>query len=458
MDIESLYGLYRRSAGITTDSRTIGKGEIFFALRGPTHDGNSHALAAIEAGALAAVVDDHSLSGEGIVVVRDVLETMAALAAFHRRRLKMPVIAITGTNGKTTTKELVTAVLSRRGMVHSTAGNFNNHIGVPLTLLSAPDDASFLVVEMGANHMGEIDALCRIAMPTHGLITNIGTAHIEGFGSFDNVKKAKSELYRWLAANGGTVIYNDDNPVLCELITAINHTVPYSAPGNHSLSAKPDEGDGMVLRVSATIDGHVHRFETGLFGVYNLDNVRAAMAAGLLFDVPVSGIIDAVSSYRPSNNRSQVTQTGRNTVIRDAYNANPSSMEKAISSFAALVTEKKMVILGDMLELGDESGPGHTAVIRQLTGLPGIKVVLVGPLFRDAAANLPDMQIPGYESESEFQAGRLPVSVAAGDFQAVFFPTSEAAAEWLKTEKLEGYTILVKGSRGIQLEKVFPSL
>ncbi|MEZ4997622.1 MAG: UDP-N-acetylmuramoyl-tripeptide--D-alanyl-D-alanine ligase [Bacteroidales bacterium] len=458
MDIESLYGLYRRSAGITTDSRTIGKGEIFFALRGPTHDGNSHALAAIEAGALAAVVDDHSLSGEGIVVVRDVLETMAALAAFNRRRLKMPVIAITGTNGKTTTKELVTAVLSAGEWCTALQAISTITSVFPFTLLSAPDDASFLVVEMGANHMGEIDALCRIAMPTHGLITNIGTAHIEGFGSFDNVKKAKSELYRWLAANGGTVIYNDDNPVLCELITAINHTVPYSAPGNHSLSAKPDEGDGMVLRVSATIDGHVHRFETGLFGVYNLDNVRAAMAAGLLFDVPVSGIIDAVSSYRPSNNRSQVTQTGRNTVIRDAYNANPSSMEKAISSFTALATRKKMIILGDMLELGDESGPGHTAVIRQLMGLPGIKVVLVGPLFREAAEKLREMYIPGSDSEGEFQAGRLPVSVAAGDFQAVFFPTSEAAAKWLKTEKPEGYTILVKGSRGIQLEKVFPSL
>ncbi|MCU0457855.1 MAG: UDP-N-acetylmuramoyl-tripeptide--D-alanyl-D-alanine ligase [Bacteroidales bacterium] len=444
MDIESLYRLYRRSAGVTTDSRTIRKGEIFFALRGPTHDGNRHAAAAIDAGALAAVVDDPSLDGEGIVVVRDVLETMAALAASHRLRLKMPVIAITGTNGKTTTKELVTAVLSRKGKVHSTAGNFNNHIGVPLTLLSAPDDVSFLVVEMGANHMGEIDALCRIAMPTHGLITNIGRAHIEGFGSFENVRKAKSELYRWLGANGGTVIYNDENNVLSGLVAGMARAVPYSEPGSHSLSAGPDDDEGMVLRVSATIDGVVHRFETGLFGRYNIDNVRAAMAAGLLFDVPVSGIIDAVSSYRPSNNRSQVTQTGKNTVIRDAYNANPSSMEKAISSFAGLKAEKKMVILGDMLELGSESRPGHEAVIRQLISLPGIRAVLVGPLFREAAA--------AFQSEQLLAAG------TPGGLQAEFFPTSEEAAEWLKAENPQGYTILVKGSRGIMLEKVFPSL
>ena len=196
MDIERLYELYRSSSGITTDSRSAGRNQIFFALRGPNHDGNRHAIAALEAGALAAVVDDRSLSGEKMVFVDDVLETLTALAAFHRRRLTVPVIAVTGTNGKTTTKELLTAVLSRKGKVHSTSGNLNNHIGVPLTLLSAPGDAMFLVVEMGANHRGEIAALCETAMPTHGIITNIGTAHIEGFGSFDNVREAKSELYR----------------------------------------------------------------------------------------------------------------------------------------------------------------------------------------------------------------------------------------------------------------------
>jgi UDP-N-acetylmuramoyl-tripeptide--D-alanyl-D-alanine ligase len=430
MEIERLYELYRNSSGVTTDSRTVRKGEIFFALKGPAHDGNRHALAAIEAGALAAVVDDQSLSGEGIVVVDDVLQTMTGLAACHRRRLTVPVIAITGTNGKTTTKELVTAVLSRKGKVHSTTGNLNNHIGVPLTLLSAPDDAAFLVVEMGANHMGEIAALCRTAMPSHGIITNIGTAHIEGFGSFENVRKAKSELYQWLAANGGTVIFNDENPVLKELAASLEKSEKYSSPGGHSLTAKADADGGMLLSVIAVIDGVTHRFETGLFGSYNIDNVRAAMATGLVFNVPVSAIIDAVSSYRPANNRSQLTETGRNTVIRDAYNANPSSMEKAIASFASLKAEKKMVILGDMLELGTETAPGHAAVVRQLKSLGELTAVLVGPKFRDAA----------------------------GDFPARLFATSEDAAEWLRAEKPEGYTILVKGSRGIMLEKVYPLL
>jgi UDP-N-acetylmuramoyl-tripeptide--D-alanyl-D-alanine ligase len=205
MEIERLYALFRNSAGVTTDSRSVRKGEIFFALKGPTHDGNRLTVAALGEGALAAVVDDPSLCGERIIVVNDVLETMAALAACHRHRLQMPVIGITGTNGKTTTKELLTAVLSRKGRVHSTAGNLNNHIGVPLTLLSAPDDVAFLVVEMGANHVGEIAALCETAKPTHGIITNIGTAHIEGFGSCENVRKAKSELYQSLRLSGGTV-------------------------------------------------------------------------------------------------------------------------------------------------------------------------------------------------------------------------------------------------------------
>lgn len=430
MEIERLYGLYRNSAGVTTDSRAVKKGEIFFALKGPAHDGNRHAAAALEAGALASIVDDHSLSGERIIVVDDVLEAMSALAACHRKRLQMPVIGITGTNGKTTTKELLTAVLSRRGRVHSTQGNFNNHIGVPLTLLSAPDDAAFLVVEMGANHMGEIAALCKVSMPTHGIITSIGTAHIEGFGSMENIRKAKSELYQSLRESNGTAIYNDDNPVLCELVSGMTNGVPYSAPGGHTLSAAPAGDDLMLLKVKAVIDGQEHYFETGLFGSYNIDNVRAAMAAGLLFGVPEDEIIDAISSYRPSNNRSQVTETGRNTVIRDAYNANPSSMENAIASFAALKADKKMVILGDMLELGSESAHGHAAVIRQLRNIGDIRAVLVGPLFREAAA----------------------------DFPATLFGTSEAAAEWLKSERPEGYTILVKGSRGIMLEKVFPLL
>jgi UDP-N-acetylmuramoyl-tripeptide--D-alanyl-D-alanine ligase len=430
METERLYELYQSSAGITTDSRSVARGEIFFALRGPNHDGNRHAAAAVAAGALASVIDDPSLTGRKLILVDDVLGALTSLAAFHRRRLTVPVIAITGTNGKTTTKELITAVLSRKGRVHSTAGNLNNHIGVPLTLLSAPDDAGFLVVEMGASHVGEIAALCETAMPTHGIITNIGTAHIEGFGSFENVREAKSELYKWLGAIGGTVIYNDDNAVLSELAQLARRTVPYSSPEGHQLTAMPEEKDSISLNVNAVLDGREYSFATGLFGSYNIDNIRAAMATGLIFDVPVSEIIDAVSSYRPANNRSQVVDTGRNIVIRDAYNANPSSMEKAIASFAALRSEKKMVILGDMLELGSVSAQGHISVVSQVRGLGAAEVALIGPRFREAAGDLP----------------------------ARLFGSSEEAGVWLRAERPEGYTILVKGSRGMMLEKVYPLL
>ncbi|MCA1741959.1 MAG: Mur ligase domain-containing protein, partial [Bacteroidales bacterium] len=251
METERLYELYQSSAGITTDSRSVAKGEIFFALKGPSHDGNTYAAAAVAAGAKASVVDDRSLSGKQLILVDDVLEALTSLAAFHRRRLMVPVIAITGTNGKTTTKELITAVLSRKAKVHSTAGNLNNHIGVPLTLLSAPDDAGFMVVEMGASHLGEIAALCETAMPTHGIITNIGAAHIEGFGSYENVKEAKSELYRWLGNIGGTVIYNDDNPVLSELAHLARRTVPYSSPEGHQLTVLPESH-----QLSALPEGH----------------------------------------------------------------------------------------------------------------------------------------------------------------------------------------------------------
>jgi UDP-N-acetylmuramoyl-tripeptide--D-alanyl-D-alanine ligase len=267
-------------------------------------------------------------------------------------------------------------------------------------------------------------------MPTHGIITNIWTAHIEGFGSIENVIEAKSELYRWLGKSGGTAIYNDDNPVLNGIISIVHKAVPYSSPAGREMRAVPVEGDSMHLTVSAVVEGHEYIFNTGLFGSYNMDNIRAAMATGLFFDVSVAEIIDALSVYRPSNNRSQVVDTGNNIVIRDAYNANPSSMEKAIASFAALRSEKKMVILGDMLELGSESETGHAAVIRQLSGLGSVRVVLVGPLFRKAS----------------------------GDFTSLLFASSAEAAEWLESERPRGYTILVKGSRGMMLEKVFPLL
>jgi UDP-N-acetylmuramoyl-tripeptide--D-alanyl-D-alanine ligase len=431
MELNELYSIVRNSAGIATDSRTVRDGQVFFALKGPAHDGNTHAEAAVRAGATAAVVDDPALKGEKYIMVDDVLVTLSLLAMRHRRGLTVPVIAITGSNGKTTTKELITAVLSRKKKVHSTTGNLNNHIGVPLTLLSSPHDMGFMVVEMGANHKGEIAGLCQIAMPTHGIITNIGRAHIEGFGSFEEVKAAKSELYQWLSMSGGTAIYNDQNSLLKELVSkTVQNSVPYSRPAGSKLKIEIAETESMFLAVKAIYEKHDYIFTTNLFGSYNIDNVRAAIATGICFGVPVSEITAAIISYNPVNNRSQVVDTGRNVLVCDSYNANPSSMELAVSSFAALKADRKMMILGDMLELGSESQSGHAAVIDQLRNLVDVDVILIGPRFREVA----------------------------GDIRARLFGSSDELHGWLLSNPPEGYTILVKGSRGMALEKIYPLL
>ncbi len=432
MEIKELYTIVRNSAGITTDSRNIRKGEIFFALRGPAHDGNRFAPAALAAGAVAAVVDDPSVEGKNIILVDNVLATLTELAKHHRRMISIPVIAITGSNGKTTTKELIAAVLSKKGKVHRTTGNFNNHIGVPLTLLAAPDDTAYMVVEMGANHKGEIAALCEIAMPTIGIITNIGKAHIEGFGSLEDIREAKSELYHWLRKSAGVAIYNEKSNTLKELIFNIVHkAVPYSDPYGTDLIVEAAEADGLYLRVKADYEGRHYNFTTNLFGSYNTDNVRAAMAVGVFMEVPFSDIIDAVSSFKPANNRSQVVNTGKNILICDSYNANPSSMEKAINSFAGVMAEKKMVILGDMLELGSESEAAHDKVISDLKALEGVDISVVGPLFSAA-------------------------SERSGGIRS--FPSTEDLYKWIESQKPQCYYILVKGSRGMMLEKLYPLL
>lgn len=432
MEIKELYAIVRNSAGITTDSRSIRKGEIFFALRGPSHDGNVFAHSALASGAMAAVVDDPSLTGKNIIVVDNVLATLTELAKHHRRMITIPVIAITGSNGKTTTKELIAAVLSKKGKVHRTTGNLNNHIGVPLTLLAAPADTAYMVVEMGANHKGEIAALCEIAMPTIGIITNIGKAHIEGFGSLEDVREAKSELYHWLRKNAGVAIYNEKSNTLKELIFNIVHkAVPYSDPYGTDLIVEAAEADDLYLKVTADYEGRQYTFTTNLFGSYNTDNVRAAMAVGVFLEVPFSDIIDAVSSYKPANNRSQVVNTGRNILICDSYNANPSSMEKAINSFSGVRAEKKMVILGDMLELGSESDSAHDKVISDLKALEGAVIFVVGPLFSAASE-----RSEGIRS----------------------FASTEDMYNWLESKKPQCFYILVKGSRGMMLEKLYPLL
>ncbi|HNX67627.1 MAG TPA: UDP-N-acetylmuramoyl-tripeptide--D-alanyl-D-alanine ligase [Bacteroidales bacterium] len=430
MELEALCNLVRTSEGICTDSRTIKKGEVFFALRGPNHDGNLHATAAIAAGARAAVVDDPSLSGDNIFVVPDVLSALQQTALYYRKSLAAPVIAITGTNGKTTTKELIREVLSKKYSVHATEGNLNNHIGVPVTLLKAPTSTQMFVIEMGANHPGEIAALCDIARPTHGLITNIGKAHLEGFGSFDGVIAAKSELYHFLRDNCGIAFYNEQDKLLSDLIFKIVHkALPYSDPSGTDLKVE-ENGDNVLLSIKAEYHNETRQFKTNLFGHHNLDNVRAAMAVGIFFDVPLTDIIDAIQNYKPGNNRSQVLRTNNNTIICDSYNANPSSMIRALASFSGMKCQKKMVILGDMLELGTESLNEHQTILDGIRKLGVEEALFCGPVF---------------------------TRVASGK-QYRCFENSNALKEYLTEAKPSGYAILVKGSRGMALEKIYDVL
>lgn len=430
MELQQIYSLIIKSAGICTDTRTLKKGEIFFALKGPNHDGNLHAYDAIKAGAVASVVDKPGISGTEIINVNDVFTTLNQLAELHRKSITVPVLAITGTNGKTTTKELIKTVLSKKYKVHATEGNLNNHLGVPLTLLKTPADAGILVIEMGASHPGEIAALCEVAKPTHGIITNIGRAHLEGFGSFEGVVEAKSELYHYLRNTGGIAIYNEKDGILNDLIFKIVHkAVPYSDPSGTDMVVEAADDD-VYLKVRVQFHGAVNEFSTSLFGKHNLDNVRAAMATGTFFDVPVAGIIDAVSSYKPGNNRSQIRATGKNTVICDSYNANPSSMLKALTSFSEMKCSQKMVIIGDMFELGDEGLIEHARILDEISKLDVGEVVLCGQLFSQVKQELPFKR----------------------------FKDAPALRNWLQSLNPEGRTILVKGSRGMELDKLYDLL
>jgi len=431
MELKEIYSIVSSSKGICTDTRTLKPGEVFLALKGPNHDGNKYALAALKAGAVAAVVDDKSIKGDKVFFVSDTLKTLTDLALMRRKTINVPVIGITGTNGKTTTKELIASVLSMKGRVHCTSGNLNNHIGVPLTILSAPSDAAFLVIEMGANHKGEIALLCQTAMPTHGLITNIGKAHLEGFGSYEEVISAKSELYQWLRENGGIAFFNERSATLKELIYHLTHkAVPYSDPTGTDLVVSLSGDDDLHMNLEAEFEGNHYAFSTSLFGSYNIENVRAAMAVGLFFGITMDKVIEAVSAYKPSNNRSQVKNTRFNTLICDSYNANPSSMMKALEAFSKIPAEKKMVILGDMLELGSESANEHKIITEFLDKLGITEVCLIGPVFK---------------------------SVVTGKDTKTFSNSGELHDRFIENPPKD-YTILIKGSRGMMLEKIYEVL
>jgi UDP-N-acetylmuramoyl-tripeptide--D-alanyl-D-alanine ligase len=430
MKTEQLYNLFKESTGVTTDSRTAGKGQIFFALWGDTYNGNKFASEALAKGVSWAVIDDPLFENEKTILVDDCLFELQALAAHFKRQLNVPVLAVTGTNGKTTTKELLAAILSKRFKVHYTKGNLNNLIGVPLTILSAPADTEMMIIEMGASHIGEIRTLCLIAKPDYGIITNIGNAHIEGFGSIDGVMRSKTELYEHLRKVNGIAIYNDKNPILTEKIfKIINRAVPYSDPTGIELSVEPVPSD-LNLKLIASYHHHTYNISTNLFGIYNLENVKAAIATGLFFGAEMEDIVNAVEKYQPANNRSQIKITTNNTLICDSYNANPTSMNVALESFSGIQTDNKILILGDMLELGEKSEEEHIKLLEAIQSHMFVKVFLVGPVFKKISAN------------SGFKA----------------FYSVDELKDFLKHTPVKGNTILIKGSRGIGLEKVYDLL
>ena len=427
---EQLYPLFRESSGLSTDSRTISPGQIFFALWGENHNGNKYAAEALNKGASWAVIDDPAFESEKTILVDDCLTELQKLATHHRKELKCPVIAITGTNGKTTTKELLTAILSKKFRVHSTNRNLNNQIGVPLTILSAPEGTEIMIIEMGANHIGEIRSLCLIARPDYGIITNAGTAHIEGFGSLDGVLKAKTELYEYLRKVNGIALYNDRDSLLSEKIYGmVNRAIPFSNPAGIELKVVPESTD-LNLNISITYQHRTYKIKTNLFGAYNLENIKAAIATGLFLGVEMEDIADAVGKYVPANNRSQVMVTDNNTLICDAYNANPVSMRMAIESFAAISAENKVCILGDMLELGDKSEEEHRKIHKVLSDNNLRNVMLAGPVFHKVSA--------GFRYKTFTSVSRL--------------------REYLKTKPLKGNHILIKGSRGMALEQIYDVL
>ena len=426
MDIEQLYQVYLQSRTVTTDSRTITPGCIFFAFKGETFDGNAFVPQALKQGAALCVTSDPQYTDDSrCMVVPNVLTTLQDLAREHRRHITMPVIGITGTNGKTTTKELVHAVLSKRYRTSATKGNFNNHLGVPLTLLSIPADTELSIVEMGANHPGEIEALCHIADPDCGLITNVGRAHLEGFGSFEGVVHTKTELYRHLAGKHGLVFVNAGNSILTShpsLLTSHLHVVSYGSPANADVRGTLVDSDP-YLHFYFEVGDNVYNVRTHLLGNYNFDNCMAAVAVGLHFGVEPFDIKEALEQYEPTNRRSQYKDTGRNRLFLDCYNANPSSMKAALESFAALSYPCKVPVLGGMKELGKESQQEHQAVVEQALAGDYSQIVLVGP---------------------EFQP------MSGGD-KVLWFPDVEAAVAHFHQHPLNGATILLKGSNSTRM-------
>jgi len=433
ISLEALYSIFCSHPKISTDSRKMLPGSLFFSLKGERFNGNEYARRAIRNGAAYALIDEPAFrENERYLLVDDCLKMLQRLANYHRRRFSIPLIAITGSNGKTTTKELVGKVLGKRYRTHFTQGNLNNHIGVPLTLLEMPPEAEIAVVEMGANHPGEIDFLCQIAEPTHGLITNIGKAHLEGFGNLEGVKQTKSELYRYLEKQKGLVFINLDEPFLQELAGGNSRKVNYK----QSDAPHPQNGDFEVklLSVQPFVEvaflsekRELLSAKSQLIGAYNFPNIMTAIALGNFFKVPAEKIKSAIENHVPANNRSQILEIDPNTFILDAYNANPDSMKNALNHFAQMKAPKKIAILGDMLELGDHSQKEHRKILEFAIDCRFDKLVVVGKEF----------------------------AAPAKEQDVLHFGNLGQLKRWFEQQHFEKTHFLVKGSRGVGLEKMF---
>ena len=424
--IETIYQHYLTAYKVSTDSRKVEKDAVFFALKGENFDANDFALQVAEQGVASLVVADRKdlPKHERILIVDDALKALQDLAAYHRSQSSATVLSITGTNGKTTTKELVSAVLAKKYRIIHTMGNLNNHIGVPLTLLSIQPDTEIAVVEMGANHPGEIDFLCKIADPDYGLITNIGKAHLEGFGSCEGVIKTKTELYRHIKSHGKAVFVNQGNPLLWEQSEG-QERISY---GRHCAAFCPVAPG--TCNPYLSVFWRKHLIQTYLVGSYNFENVAAAIGVGQYFNVDENAIIKALEAYTPTNSRSQVIETKNNRIIMDAYNANPTSMRAALINFARICGEQHLLILGDMRELGSASEEEHRNILGLMKDLKFKEALLVGANFCTYNEN-PDWKT---------------------------FAKVEDLCEYLGANPVSGKTILVKGSNSIQLGKVLPFL
>lgn len=427
MEISQLYTIFLESAGIVTDSRKIYDNSIFFSLKGNNFNGNEYAAKAIQDGANYAIIDEKQYQvNEKYILVDDVLTTLQQLAHFHRKQIPLKaLLALTGSNGKTTTKELLSTVLATKYKTHYTKGNLNNHIGIPLTLLEMPINTEIAVIEMGANHQSEIKNYCEFTEPTHGLITNIGKAHLEGFGGIEGIKKGKGELFDYLKLHNGIVFYNINDDNIVEIIKEKQISNKYSYGFNSILTTH-----FTILQEfpSITLDIDKTKIASTLYGNYNLNNILCAIGVGKFFEIPTSTIKTAIESYQATNSRSQVIDWYQNKVILDCYNANPTSMYHAIQNFSKSKADNKVVILGDMFELGEVAQTEHQQIVNELEQYTFNTIVLVGEIFYNCDTNN----------------------------QIIRFQTTDEARVWFKQQQFENAEILIKGSRGMQLEKIIP--